>query len=464
MFGGSLVSRSARPGIVSPRISLAAVTFIAAVSGAAVAVLVLPVAVPSRVPFAVAPVVLAQDQDPILEFLNAAVAADDKVVTASGPIVRVEDPTGDVVGMDATGNDIVSAGYAWLPIVPSSVLDGGFPCGAKTTACMGTGGTDRYGAGAWIFHGRRAGAYGGLGPTVTIEFGPQLVLDRYPTAPQQAGNAFSGTSHDIITRIEPGQRSVTYFAFANGTFSQFNTEARSTWDATDWYTIVPQSEEILTAPRAWDVYSYFSDGTSAGTGRDTLRGLDGGAMLDWTNPPSLEFVDAPPSTEPTTEPSTEPTTGLSGEPSASAAASQRASGEPSMEPSGSPAAGPSAGPSASPGTGEGGGPGGFQEILSQPVVLIALGIGLAVLALWLIFGRGRGSKTQEPPIEPFRPKSAPRGSAPPESPEPPTESPEPPTASPEPPPSEAATPPMPESPEPGPESPPPEPPDPGREP
>jgi hypothetical protein len=60
---------------------------------AAFAVLFAAVGLAGRPPAAV-----AQDENPLLEFLQAAAAANGKSVEVDGDIVRVDDPAGDQVG------------------------------------------------------------------------------------------------------------------------------------------------------------------------------------------------------------------------------------------------------------------------------------------------------------------------------------------------------------------------------
>ena len=112
-----------------------------------------------------------------------------------------------------------------------------------------------------------------------------FALDRYPPNPLAPGQAFSGASHAVITRRDGAKQEVIYFAYTSGSFQMYKTNARSMWVDRDFLTIIPKAKEVLTMPVGWDVYAYRSDGTPAGTGRDTIRGFSGAALLPFTGPP-----------------------------------------------------------------------------------------------------------------------------------------------------------------------------------
>ncbi|HEY8239100.1 MAG TPA: hypothetical protein VIF63_06670 [Candidatus Limnocylindrales bacterium] len=305
--------------------------------------------------------------DPLLEILKVYAEVEGLDVVVEGNIVRLEDPLGDVSGNDAGGNDIASAGYAWLPMVPAGLLDGPFKCGEAKVACDNAA-TDRYAHGAWLFHGRRAMPYGDVPAGARVEFGPQLALMQYPAAPIEGDNPFGGTSHNVIARIQGGTGEMHYFGYDGTTFPEFNTQSRATWTATDWWIIVPADKEIQTQPTGWDVYSFFSDGTQPGTGRDTIRGA-GAPLLAWTPPGSITFATAAASTAPTAGPIA----------SAPPATSAPATAAPT------PAASSSGTPTTS--------AGGLSTIF---LGLILLGLLLIFMGWWLFRRRGRPSSPTSP--------------------------------------------------------------------
>jgi hypothetical protein len=300
-------------------------------------------------------VALAADGDPFSVLLQTLAHEHGKVLVANqGAVVSEKDALQDVAGINDKINDIVAGGYIWLPTVPDWLRDDVLGCDKPDVACPKAGSDDgAFAGGAYLFYERLAGPPGSIATTKTGEWGPVLALTGYPPAPIVAGDPFAGGSHAVITRNDRGVKDVLYKAFVNGKFDEFATNSRSVWRDNDLITLVPKSKEIQTDPIGWDVYAYSSDGTQAGTGRDTLRGLDGAPLLTFNPAPTIEFQDAPGS-------------------SASTAT-----------------AGSSAGTSTAPSLGTG--------TAWLPLLAILLAIVAVVVVLWFLFGRGRNASEPRTP-------------------------------------------------------------------
>ena len=332
-----------------------------------VAILVAAVAMAGRPPAA-----SAQDENPLLDFLQAAAAANGKSVVVDGDIVRVDDPVGDEVGATDPAADIVSGQYGWLDMVPDWLLMR-FDCEDPAVAC-GDSGSDpaAFGDGAYLFLERMAGPPSAIDPAKRGEWGPILTLMQYPTGPAGQG-PFSGASHAVISRVMGDMRTVLYFAYTNGQFNDYRTNSRSLRTGNDVLTIIPKAKEILTKPIGWDVYGYSSDGTPGGTARDTIRNLDGGSMLAFDSTPSITFGEAP---------------AASSAPPSAVASSTAApeSASPSAAPTSAPTATASPAPSATGGTTAAGG-GGVPWWLVIVIGLILTAVG----ALLFVRGGRRGT-------------------------------------------------------------------------
>jgi hypothetical protein len=339
----------------------------------------------------VSTVASAEDVDPLLAALQQLALEDGKVLVVSpGGIVTDEDPLDDVDGPNSGLDDIGRAGYAFLPEVPSWLL-AELGCGKPNVACPASGSDDgAFSEGAYAFFERLAGSPESLPAGSRGEWGPMLALDRYPPSPRTAGESFSGASHAVITRLEGSNKDVLYFAYTGGAFQMYRTNARSMWVDRDFLTIVPKAGEILTPPVAWDVYAATSDGSQAGTGRDSIRGFSGAALLPFSGPPTIEFEDAPietssPSVSPAVSPAVSPTP----------------TGEPSLAPS--PTLEASPGPT---GRGEPGDPSAFiGDLVNSPSGRSFIGLAMVVIAAGLFFGRRawRGSSQAPPPRLPDDP-------------------------------------------------------------
>ncbi len=352
------------------------------------------------------PAALAADDDPFFIVMQSFALDQHRVLKVSeGGLVTHEDIVDDVLGLNDNGvNDLSGGSYAWLPSVPSWLLDTVFPCSNPDVACPRAGSDDAaFADGAYLFYQRMAGPTASIDAAKRGEWGPILALSQYPTAPLAAGSSFGGGSHGIITRNDLGVKDVLYFAYVDGTFQMFATNSRSRSKDDDFLTIVPRAKEVQTEPVGWDVYASSSDGTEAGTGRDTIRGLDGAPLLAFDPPPTIEFAEGPATS------GAPPASASLGGPASSGSAASSAAPSPSVVP-------------AEPATGSG--------IVAWPIIAVLVGIVVVLIGVWLVVGRGRRSKPAD--SEPPTPGPEPTPTPEPPTPEPPT--PEPPPIPPVPPP------------------------------
>lgn len=308
--------------------------------------------------------VRAGERDPLFEVIQALAApsapGDPGVaVRLDGQIVTISDPDADVTGTDPGGTDVDEVEVVRIERAVVDALFGNrVMCGLPNVACHATNqGTDRYANGALAVYAHRSMPLGTMAAGVRVEGGFQWDGERYPAAPLQAGNPFSGTSHNVIVRIENGVGIVLYFAYVDGQFQTYQTQARALW--TNDYTVIfiPFDKEILTAIERWDWYSFFSDGTPGGTGRDNIRGFEGDALGIWTEPGTILVDETPVVTAPPAVTGPPVTTAPPAATSAPAATGA---------------------PTPTSGTGQGG---------VVPIVLIAAGLALAGAGAWLLLSR-----------------------------------------------------------------------------
>lgn len=342
--------------------------------------------------------VLAEDQDPFLAIMRFLAFDEGKVLVVSPDgVVTDEDLFGDVDGANTGYNDLGQGGYAFLPTVPPWLL-AAFGCTKETVACPATGSDDAaFAEGAYVFYLRLSAPPDSVAPGERLELGPMFALDRYPPNPLAPGQAFSGASHAVITRRDGTKREVIYFAYTSGSFQVYKTNARSMWVDRDFLTIIPKAKEVLTMPVGWDVYAYRSDGTPAGTGRDTIRGFTGAALLPFTGPPTIEFADAP-----AVSPSPTPVVEASPSPSAT----------PGLTPSPAPTGG-----------GTQAGSSFIADLVNNLLAQFLVGLAILLIGVWLFVNRRRDQ--QPPPATPREPR--PTDPAPPT---PPTPAPPPPAPAP----------------------------------
>jgi hypothetical protein len=117
-------------------------------------------------------------------------------------------------------------------------------------------------------------------------------LAGYGAAPAGSG-LYALSSEAVITTLTPGGRSIRYQAFANGSFSEFSTSARSTWSGNELLTLIPNSE-IGAKPTGWDLFASSSDRADGATSVDSLRESDSALLLPFKEPPRLAMTLALP--------------------------------------------------------------------------------------------------------------------------------------------------------------------------
>lgn len=243
--------------------------------------------------------VRAGERNPILDVLNALAAPGPDGpgvrLRLDGEVVHVDDPNGDVTGTDLGGTDIDQVEVARVEKgVIDALFAGPLKCGMANVACHANNqGTDRYASGALAVFAHRAMPLGTPPAGARIEGGFQWDGARYPSAPLEKGNPFSGTSHDVIVRVENGVGTILYFAYVDGQFQQFQSQSRAFWTNDATIIFIPFDKEIQTDIEFWDWYSFYSNGTPDGTGRDNLRGFDGDVLGTWTQPGTVLIDDSP---------------------------------------------------------------------------------------------------------------------------------------------------------------------------
>jgi len=146
---------------------------------AAVAGLVIAVAAVALAPLGPAATqVQAQDENPILEYLQALAAVEGKSVTQTGDTVRVEDPAGDQEGLAHGLNDILEAGHAWGSMLPSYLLEGPLECGQDNVGCSRFGSVAAaFDMGFAVGHVRLADSLDSLDPARQVEGGILAALE-----------------------------------------------------------------------------------------------------------------------------------------------------------------------------------------------------------------------------------------------------------------------------------------------
>ncbi len=350
-----------------------------------------------------APATFAQTQDPILEFLEAAAAAQGKYVVVEGDRVSVVDPaddqtspTGEPPITAVPQNDLLVEEHVALDSLAGELLENPFACdGGDDHICSSFGSEPAaFAAGATLFFQGLAGDPRVRDPDQRYEW---AILGRDPdfapppAASDQPNNVFAGAvTHLWLIRMEGDNVELSLLIFANGQFDTYRTHARAVLTEDGIFWLVPMDKEwdqIAT----YDVYAYVGDTT--GTGFDSLRPapVQSGAMLPVTPGPLVTFTDEPPAT-PTPTPTASP------------------SAAPTPEPTASPSAAATSTPTASPG------PDGAPASVSGGfpwLILILLGGILALIALWLLFGRRGAPNTPPPPSDDSPPPSPPSPPPPP---------------------------------------------------
>jgi hypothetical protein len=232
----------------------------------------------------------AAQPDPIVEFLTAAHPGSVSVV--SGADVLVHDPENDQIGARLGFTDITAAEYAFVSTVPDWLLDDVFSCGKTTVACPGTRDRGVWDGGALVVLVRLA-APPDPRASGSTQWGVMWGLRGYGAAPAGSG-PFSLASEAFSTTLTLRGGDLRYQAFANGSFEELGTSARSTLSGNTLLALIPISE-IGSEPTGWDVFVSSSDERNVPISRDTLRATDGGQLVDFNEPPQLDFTPALPS-------------------------------------------------------------------------------------------------------------------------------------------------------------------------
>lgn len=352
------------------------------------------------------PVGLAQAQvtDPILEFLQAAAAAEGKTVVVDGSRVSVTDPEGDQTNSTGTppidavpANDLLIADPFSIGTVDDTLLEGSFECDTIVVCSRNGSDEDAFGDGAALLYVGLAGAPTDLDPAKRYEWailGRDPDFPAPPAVPDAPNDPFAErVTHVWVVRIQGDQRDLLLYIFANGQFAEYRTHARARLLDSGVAFLVPNDLEWSQITE-YDAYTYRGDQGS--TGFDTLRPAPqpGGWLRPVGTLPTLTFPDAPPPT-PTPTPTPPPTA----TPTPTPTATPVATATPTAEPTSSPAAG-----------GDGSTPTSTDRALLWPIVLI--GLIVAVVGAWLLVnGRRRPGDVPEsdapapdqppqPPLEP----------------------------------------------------------------
>lgn len=350
----------------------------------------------------VAPAAVAQTRDPILEFLQAAASVGGQYVVIEGDRVSVVDPaddqttaTGDPPITTVPQNDILVEEHVMLDSAVGELLDGPFACEGDGHVCSSFGSEpSAFEQGAVLFYQGLAGDPRTRDPDQRYEW---AILGRDPDfapPPVEAArpnDIFAGAvSHLWLVRMEGDNVGLVLLIFANGQFDSYRTHARALLTEDGIFWLIPMDKE-WDQITGYDVYAY--TGVAETNGFDTLRQppIQSGSMLPVTPGPLVSFTEEPPPT-PTPTPTPSPTP------------------SPTPEPTASPAPTPTPGPTVSPGPDDtpASGAGGFP----WPILVLIGGI-LALIALWLLFGRRGTPGPTPPPGEPRPPDTPPPTSPPP---------------------------------------------------
>lgn len=229
---------------------------------------------------------------PLLGIVSAAAQSSGAALSPDGESVIIDDPASDTVGRSLSSIDITSAGYAFLPEVPSWLPDALFDCSLGTVTCPDAGmAATRWSDGAYLFIQRMAGPPGAPQGDERLEWGPMLVLPGFPRAPGGDPDGFGGASHAFITRLGPQGRTIVARVYAAGRWIDYPSHGRSAWVGNDLLTIVPLAQELPVDPALWDAYA--ADLAPSGlpvttVSLDELRPA-AGPMLPFNQPPAYYF-------------------------------------------------------------------------------------------------------------------------------------------------------------------------------
>jgi hypothetical protein len=229
------------------------------------------------------------ETDPIVGLINS--AADGAQAVVRGADVLVHDPENDGIGPEVRSADITAADYAFVSSVPPWLIDGVFDCAKVNVACSASGDPAAFDDGALLVLVRLAAPP----DSSTANFGRWGVMWRlngYGAAPAGSG-LYARSSEALITTLTPSGRSIRYQAFANGSFEELTTFARSTWSGNMLLTLIPNNE-IGSEPIGWDAFASSSDRADGATSVDSLRESDSALLLPFKEPPRLAMTLALP--------------------------------------------------------------------------------------------------------------------------------------------------------------------------
>jgi hypothetical protein len=230
---------------------------------------------------------------PLLGILGAAAQDHGAVFSPEGTSVLVEDPANDSIGRSLPWIDITSAGYAFLPEVPTWLLDSLFNCTADAVTCASPSpDPTAWDAGAFLFIQRMAGPPDALPADEQREWGPLLTVAGFDRAPLAANDPFGGASHSFITRVTAGRRVLRFEEYDYGDWKDVQSNARSAWTGNDLLTLIPASDDLYSDPIRWDAYAALVYPSSR-KGRDELRSATTDQLHTFDDPPVYTFFSFP---------------------------------------------------------------------------------------------------------------------------------------------------------------------------
>ncbi len=229
------------------------------------------------------------EADPIVGLINSAAHGARTIVR--GADVLVHDPENDEIGPEVRSADITAADYAFVPSVPTWLVNDVFDCNKGNVACSTSADPAAFDGGALLILVRLA-APPASSRANFARWGVMWRLAGYGAAPAGSG-LYALSSEAVITALTRGGRSIRYQAFTNGSFGEFSTAARSTWSGNELLTLIPNIE-IGAEPIGWDAFASSSARADGATSEDSLRESDSAELLEFTLPPRLEMTQALP--------------------------------------------------------------------------------------------------------------------------------------------------------------------------
>jgi hypothetical protein len=228
---------------------------------------------------------------PLLTFIRSAAEPHEQHVTVSGRAATLEDPTGDQSGEVLLATDIVTADYAFMPVVPAWLLGEVLNCMSLTVVCASSrGDLFSFSQGAMVFLQRMVAAPEGLPSGRSGEWGPMLAGAGNDAAPLTPRMDFPGANLAVITSLRNGAYGIRVLEYDGRRFIPLEQDARSRWVGADLLTLVPIGS-AFSLPIGWDAYASISDRGAPGRCRDRLREHELSPLLDLEETPFLEFVD-----------------------------------------------------------------------------------------------------------------------------------------------------------------------------